>query len=216
MEILRDTFEGTEFDMVKNLTVVDKKTGTAKKSPLANPFMPYDMNKVFRINGGWGWKGERSLARWYCMYATVTQSRAHLPNPVGGVVWFGYDNPAMTTYVPIYAGVRDLPQDFKTDGRSTGFSRKAAWWAFNRASTLAAHRWGEMRKDVAQVRDRLQQRFFDSQGKVERRAGQLLRAGKTEAARAYLTGYTRVACRQTVEAYWKLGDHLWTAYDEKW
>jgi len=80
MEIFRDTFEGTDFDMVKDLTVVDED-GKASKSPLANPFMPYDMNKLLKINGGWGWLGERCMARWYCMYVTVTQSRGWLPDP---------------------------------------------------------------------------------------------------------------------------------------
>ena len=149
------------------------------------------------------------------MYATVTQSRGFLPDPVGGVVWFGYDNPAMTTYVPIYAGTSDLPGDYKTDGRTTGFSSRSAWWAFNRVATLAAHRWGDMRKDVAAVRDRLQDRFLAEQKTVERRATELMRKGAS-AARAYLTAYTRSACAQTVKAYWKLGDALWTKYDEKW
>ena len=119
--IFRDTFEGTDFDMMKNLTVTDDD-GRSVKSPLANPFMPYEMNRLLKINGSWGWRGERPLARWYCMYVTVTQSRSWLPDPVGGVLWFGCSNPAMTTYVPIYAGVSDVPTDFKTDGRTTGFT----------------------------------------------------------------------------------------------
>ena len=137
MEIFRDTYEGTDFDMVKDLTVVDE-SGKTVKSPLANPFMPYDMNKMLRINGAWGRRGERPLARWYCMYATVTQSRADLPDAVGGVVWFGYGNPAMTVYVPLYAGIEDLPESYKADGRTTGFSRRSAWWAFNQVARIAA------------------------------------------------------------------------------
>ncbi len=148
MELFRDTFEGTDFDVVKDFTVVDA-TGKTVKSPVANPFMPYDMNKMLRINGGWGWYGERPLARWFCMYATVTQSRGWLPDPVGGIVWLGYANPAMTAYVPIYAGVMDLPEEYKTDGRATGISRRSAWWAFKQVATIAAHRWGDMRNDVA-------------------------------------------------------------------
>ena len=214
MEIFRDTYEGTDYDVVKHLTVADKK-GKQVKSPLANPFMPYDMHKLLKINGGWGWRGERALARWYCMYVTVTQSRSWLPNPVGGLVWFGYDNPAMTTYVPLYAGIKSLPKDFSIDGRTSGFSRKSAWWAFNRASSIAAHRWGQMRKDVARVRDALQDKFLAQQQKVEKKAVQLHRRSPA-AARAYLTRYTRQACKQTVDAYWKLGDTLWTKYDEKW
>ncbi len=214
MELFRDTYEGTDFDMVRDLTVVDDN-GKTVKSPLANPFMPYEMNKMLRINGGWGWRGERSLARWYCMYATVTQSRSNVPDPLGGIVWFGYGNPAMTVYVPLYAGIEDLPESYKTDGRTTGFSRRSAWWAFNRVSRLAAHRWGDMRVDVATVRDPRQQKLFAAQKEVAAKFS-ALNAENPAKARAYLTSESGKACREAVESYWKLGDSLWTKYDEKW
>ena len=222
MELFRDTFEGTEFDITKDLVVCTEKKDkdgktvkTCQRSPLANPFMPYDMNKMLRLNGAWGWRVERPMARWYCMYATVTQSRAHLPNPIGGVVWFGYDNPAMTTYVPLYAGITDLPADFETDGRLTGFSRKAAWWAFNRVATIAGHRWQEMREDVAKFRDPLQDRLFRQQTSIEHKATKL-HATDPQAARKLLTEHTMAVAREVTDAYWRLGDLLWTRYDEKW
>jgi dipeptidase len=214
MEIFRDTFEGTEFDMVKDLTVPNLE-GKVVKSPLANPFMPYEMNDLLKINGGWGRMGERAMARWYTMYATVIQVRGWLPNEVGGLVWLGYGNTAMTTYVPLYAGIADLPADFKTNGRDTGFSRRAAWWAFNRVETIAAHRWGDMRKDVAAVRDPLQEKYLAAQEDVAKKAVELLKKDPAK-ARAYLTGVTRQACREATDAYWNLGDLLWTKYDEMW
>jgi dipeptidase len=149
------------------------------------------------------------------MYVTVTQSRSWLPDPVGGVLWFGYSNPAMTTYVPIYAGVTDVPTYYKTDGRTTGFSRRSAWWAFNRLSTLAAHRWGEMRVDVAEVRDPLQEKFLAAQDEIAEKAQELFKKAPAK-ARSYLTGQTADACSEATEAYWNLGDMLWTKYDEKW
>ncbi len=214
MELFRDTFEGTDFDMVKHLTVTDEN-GKTVKSPLANPFMPYDMNHLFKIHGGWGWRGERPLARWYCMYVTVTQSRSWLPDAVGGILWFGYANPAMTTYVPLYAGITDLPQAYKTDGRTTGFSRRSAWWAFNRVATITAHRWGDMRKDVAEVRDPLQEKYLARQKAVAETAARLL-AEKPEKGRAFLTRESREACTEATNAYWNLGDCLWSKYHEKW
>jgi dipeptidase len=214
MELFRDTYEGTEYDMVKDLTVTDED-GKTVKSPLANPFMPYDMNKVLRINGGWGWRGERPLARWYCMYVTVTQSRAWLPDSVGGILWLGYGNPAMTTYVPIYAGVTRLPEDFQTDGRSTGFSRRAAWWAFNRVATIAAQRWGDMRADVAEVRDPLQEKLLAAQKEIAEKAVKL-HEEDPEKARSFLTETTHEACSEATKSYWNLGDLLWTKYDEQW
>ena len=214
MELFRDTFEGTDFDVVKDLTVTNED-GKTVKSPLANPFMPYEMNRLLKINGGWGWRGERPMARWYCMYVTVTQSRSWLPDPIGGVVWFGYGNPAMTTYVPLYAGVTDLPRDYQMDGRTTGFSRRSAWWAYNRVATLAAQRWGEMRVDVAAVRDPLQEKFLAAEKETAKTAAELL-AKDPAKARAYLTQKTRESCFEATQAYWNLGDLLWTKYDEKW
>ncbi len=214
MELFRDTFEGTEFDMTQHITVTDAQ-GKTVKSPLANPFMPYDLNKVFKIHGGWGELGERPMARWYCMYATIIQCRSSLPDPVGGIVWFGYSNPAMTTYVPIYAGVTTLPPDYQTDGRTTGFSRRSAWWAFNRLSTLAAHRWGDMRHDVAAVRNPLQEKFLAAREEVAATATRLLSEDPAQVP-DYLTRVTCDACREATEAYWNLGDLLWTKYDEQW
>ncbi|MCK4236092.1 MAG: C69 family dipeptidase, partial [Candidatus Krumholzibacteria bacterium] len=69
MEIFRDTYEGTEFDMTKFMYVQDED-GNFIKSPYANPFMDYDMMPLFKINGGWGRLGERCIARYYCTYVT--------------------------------------------------------------------------------------------------------------------------------------------------
>ncbi len=215
MELLRDTYEGTDYDPVKHLTVVDEETGKAVRSPVANPFMSYDMNKMLRTNGGWSWRGERPIARWYTMYVTITQSRDWLPDPIGGVVWFGYDNTAMTTYVPVYMGIKDLPKTFKTDGRATGFSRKSAWWAFNRVATISGHRWEEMRKNVAVVRDKLQKQIFENQKEVEETAVRLHKMSPNKAS-VYLTKYLVKASTSVVNSYWDLGDFLWSAYDEMW
>ena len=215
MEIFRDTFEGTDYDMTKTLTVTDED-GKTVKSPLANPFMPYDMNKMLRLNGGWGWRGERPLARWYCMYVTVTQSRDWLPDLVGGILWFGYGNPAMTTYVPLYAGIASVPESYMTDGRTTGFSRRSAWWAYNRVATLSAQRWGDMRKDVAEVRNPLQEKYLAGQAAIDEEAASILKKKGEPQMRVFLTKRSHDACEEVTEAYWNLGDLLWTKYDEKW
>ncbi len=215
MQIFRDTYEGTDYDMTAGFTVTDEKTGKTVKSPLANPFMPYDANKLFKINGGWGWRGERTIARWYTMYTVITQSRAWLPDPIGGVVWFSYDNNAMTTYVPLHIGITDLPKTYQTDGRTTGFSRESAWWAFNRVSTLASQRWGDMRNDVAMVRDPLQKEYLESLQPVDKQALELYRTD-IKKAREFLTSEADKRCNRVVQAYWDLGDSLWNKYDEQW
>ena len=224
MEIFRDTFEGTEFDMTKFMVSpkeieVEGKDGKKKKMKVlakndyANPFLYYDEMYIHRINGGWGELGERPLARAYCMYVHVTQSRSWLPDPVGGVVWMGLGNPAMTTYAPMYCQITDLPKSYTEEGRNH-YRRGNAWWGFVRVSKLAARIWGQMRKDVAKVRDKLQNDGFKVQKEIEKKAVELYKKDPKEAVK-FLNKYTNDFCNKIVDAYWKLGDDLWVKYQDK-
>ncbi len=211
--VFKDYYEGTDFNFVKDITVADD-SGKMVISPLANPFMPYDMNKVFRINGGWGWRGERTIARWYTMYATIIQSRDWLPDEIGGIVWLAMDNVATSIYIPVYCSVSDLPVPYKTPGRPEGYNRESAWWAFNRLGTLAAQRWGDMRHDVDAVWLPWQQELLDNQQAVEVEALKLYKKGKPEKTIEFLTGYTGEWGSRVVDQAWELGDFIWTKYDE--
>jgi dipeptidase len=213
VSIFQDYYEGTEYNFVKNITVTNEE-GKTVISPLANPFMPYDMNKIFDINGGWGWLGERTIARWYTMYATITQSRDWLPDAIGGVVWLAWDNVATSIYVPLYNCITDVPVSFKTPGRPRGFTRGSAWWAFNRLGTLAAQRWGDMRHDVEAVWKPMQASLFSDQSTVEEEALALFREDPSR-AREFLTRYSIEWGDRVVDACWEMGDFLWTKYDEK-
>jgi len=216
MDLFADTYEGTEFDMTKFM-IVEGEDGKAVKSPYANPFMNYDQMPLWKINGGLGKLGERTIARYYCIYSFISQSRDWLPDPIGGVVWFAWDNPAMACHVPIYCCTKDLPPSFKCgddeDGRPP-YTRESAWWAVNRASTIAAHRWGDMRHDVYAVRDPIRKEAFENQRKVEDEALRLFKEDPAKAVQ-YLSDYSFGLCDKVTAAYWKLGDDLWTKYDER-
>jgi len=213
VRIFQDYYEGTDYNFIKDLTWVNDK-GQTEISPLANPFMPYDMNKLFRINGGWGWLGERTIARWYTMYATITQSRSWLPDPIGGVVWLAWDNVATSIYIPLYCGIKDVSSSYKTPARVKGFTHDSAWWAFNHLGTLAAQRWGDMRHDVSKVWHPWQQELFVQQPRIEAKA-LLLYQQKPDRAKTFLTSYAREWGDKVVQRAWKLGEELWTKYDEK-
>ncbi len=211
--IFQDYFEGTPYNFIKDITWTTEE-GKTEISPLANPFMPYDMNKIFKINGGWGWRGERTIARWYTMYATITQSREWLPDEIGGVVWLAFDNVATSIYVPLYCSITDVADPYKSPGRTKGFNRQSAWWAFNRLGTLAAQRWGDMRHDVVNTWRPWQKELFSNQKAVERKALELLKKDVAEAKR-HLTGYGVYWGEKVVKKAWELGDLIWTKYDEK-
>lgn len=215
ISVFKDYYEGTEYDMRKTLTVTDKD-GKTVISPLANPFMKSDELKLHKINGGWHWRGERAIAVHFTVYGTILQSRSFLPDEVGPVCWFALDNVASSIYVPFYASVSDLPSTYKTDGRETGFSKQAAWWAFNRLGTMAAQRWGDMRVVVNEAWIPMQTEFINNQPTIENRALQLIKEGKREEAIKYLTKYSNDCGNKAVDKAWETGDLIWTTFDGRW
>jgi len=218
--VFQDYYEGTPYDMTRTITTTDKD-GTTVISPLANPFMPYEQLEINNVRGAWysvsdsgeiRFLGERTIARWYTMYATLIQLRSWLPDEIGGVAWLAQDNVATSIYIPVYCGVTDLPESYKTPGRTKGYTRESAWWAFNRLGTLAAQRWGDMRHDVRDAFDPMQAELFANQEAFEQKA---LAVEEPDERRALLTGYTMEQGERVVRKAWELGDFLWTKYDEK-
>lgn len=215
VRVFKDYYEGTEYDMRKTLTVIDKD-GKTMISPIANPFMKADELKLNRINGGWHWRGERTIAVHFTVYATIIQCRNFLPDEVGGLCWFALDNVASSIYVPFYGSITEMPKPYTTCGRETGFSKDAAWWAFNRLGTITAKRWGDMYPVVASVWDPLQASYFTNQPVIEKQALDLLNSGKRQEAIGFLTKYSNTCGQEAVEKAWTTGDYIWTMFDGTW
>lgn len=223
VEVFKDYYEGTPYDMTRLITDTDNE-GKTTVSPLANPFMPYDQLNIQNVQGGWysvnektgkiTFLGERTIARWYTMYATIIQCRNWLPNEIGGVAWIAMDNVANSIYVPVYGSVTDLPTSYKTPGRVNGYTTESAWWAFNRLGTLAAQRWGDMRHDLDETWKPMQKLLFDEQQAVEAKILEMHQNDPEKAIEA-LTDYTNTWGNKVVKEAWLLGDKLWTKYDEK-
>jgi len=218
--VFKDYYQGTPYDMRRNITTTNED-GESVISPLANPFLPYDQLDIDDVSGGWyhvnddghiRFLGERTIARWYTMYGTITQSRDWLPDDVGGVVWLAQDNIASSVYIPVYCGATDLPESYKTPGRINGYTRESAWWAFNRLGTLAAQRWGDMHKDLDAVWNPMQKVFIDELEETDEKAKSIK---NTKKRREFLTNYVIEKGEKVVKKAWELGDYLWTKYDEK-
>jgi dipeptidase len=204
LAIFRDTYEDTPFDMTRRLTVVNR-AGETVKSPVANPFMNADLRELLRV------ERERTIASPAATYLQVTQSRSWLPDPIGGVVWLGYDNPVTTPHIPFYIGISQMPDGYMVDGRRA-FRRDCAWWAFRRASKLSYFRYQEMKGVVQEVWEPIEREAFARQATLEEEA-LALHSQDPELAEAFLTGYCHGLAERTVERYWQLGDELWTRFN---
>ena len=178
--------------------------------------MKADEMKLHKINGGWDERGERNIAVHFTVYGTIIQCRAKMPDEVGALCWFALDNVASSVYVPLYANITDLPATYKTDGRETGFSKDAAWWAFNRVGTIAAQRWGDMHIVIDNVWQPLEKEFRESSLQIEQEALRQLRDGNRDGAIKTLTDYSNECGNRAVQQARKLGDHIWTVFDGMW
>ena len=80
--------------------------------------------------------------------------------------------------------------------------------------TLAAHRWGDMRKDVEAVWKPMQAELFERQRQIEENALALFNKSPKRVP-AFLTRYSTEWGDRVVQRCWELGDFLWTKYDEE-
>jgi len=206
LAIFRDYYADTPYDMTRRLTVVDRN-GEAVKSPVANPFMNADLRELLGV------ERERTIASPAATYLTVTQSRSWLPDPIGGVVWLGYDNPTTTPHLPFYIGISQMPQGYMVDGRRE-FSRDCAWWAYRRASKLSYFRYQEMAPILRDVWEPIETEAFAQQAAVEEEALALFRQDPAR-AQAFLTDYSVGLANRTADRYWELGDLLWVRFNNR-
>ncbi len=206
VNMFRDYYQNTQFDMTAPLMVVDKD-GKATKSPVASPFANRDLLNLLKVNY------ERTIACVRATYVQVTQSRSWLPNEIGGVVWLGYDNPMTTPHTPFYIGNLQMPKSYMVDGR-TKYSRDCAWWAYRQVGQLALFRWQEMIKDIEPVWQEIEKKAFDEQAKLEEKVLEQYKVNPLQ-ARKYLTKYSNEIADKAVERYWKLADELWVKYTQK-
>lgn len=201
MAIYRDHLEGTEFDLTKGLAA----------GPFGNPNR-WPTPKSVRPEGKKDLDWERCISMFRCSYSFVSQSRSWLPDPVGGVLWFGQDAPDTTCYVPIYCGVTEVPMSW-AEGKRHVFDRNHAWWAFNFVNNWASLKWSYMIKDINAEQQRYEGLFFANQPVIEEKAAKLYKEDPAKAV-AFLTDYTNSNMMAVENAWWTLGEYLVGKYQD--
>ncbi|MCP4450004.1 MAG: dipeptidase [Planctomycetes bacterium] len=195
MELMRDHFEGTEFDMTKDVG--------------AGPYeLPYRWRpltwKVDDVN----YCHERATSTQQTAFSFVSQSRSWMPDPIGGILWFGVDDTYSTVYVPMYCGIKKAPASFAVGtGDFSNFTWDAAFWVFNFVSNYTYSRYSDMIVDVQKVQRELEGKFLSDQSAVEQAALNLYEQSP-QVAIDYLTDYSTALGDSTVKRWKKLGEYL--------
>jgi dipeptidase len=195
MELMRDHFEGSDFDMTKDVGA------GAYSLPYRWRPLTWEVDSVEYCN-------ERATSTQQTGFSFVAQARSYLPDPIGGVLWFGVDDTYSTVYVPMYCGIKKVPHNFAVGtGDFQHFTWESAFWVFNFVSNYSYLRYNAMIKDVQKVQRELEGKFAADLPGIDDAAVKLYKESP-QLAIDYLTEYSVEIASLTVNRWKKLGEFL--------
>ncbi len=203
IQVMRDSYEGTPFDLTEhpNFRVA------GKKSPLARPSGPPELFDLLKI------KPERTISTPTSGYVFVAQLRDHLPNPIGTCVWFAYGPANTSCFVPIYAGITQLPNTWNRPADFTRIDRRQAQWNFRLVHNLAnVLPFQRAMRDITRMIEPAEARFAADQAAFEQRALGLWREDRTSELETLLNDYATQCMTCVGDTYSEMVDYLMLQY----
>lgn len=176
--------------------------------------MPYRPTPLqFKVDGK-TYFNERPTSTQQTAFTFVAQLRSWLPNPVGGILWFGNDDSNMVAYVPIYCSNANRPECFNTPGADiTHFSRDNAFWMCNWVANMVYPRYTQLFPTLQAVRDSLEKSFFAEQAAAEEEALALYKESPGKAV-AYLESYSSLQAVRMMKSWQQLAERLIVKYND--
>lgn len=199
MDYMRDYLQGTELDMSK-----DPGAGAHG--------LPYRWRPLTWKYEDKTYVNERATVTQQTGFSFVTQSRNWLPDPIGGILWFGVDDAGTSVYTPIYCGSLRTPETFAVgNGNLLNYSADAAFWVFNKVANFAYLRYDAMSADIKKVQKELENYYATMTPVVDKAALELYNSNPDEAL-AFLTKYSVNTANALVARWQKLFEFLVVKY----
>ncbi len=201
MGMMRDHFEGTKLDMTKDLG--------------AGPFkLPYRWRGLTWEVDSVTYCNERAISTQQTGFSFVAQCRNWLPNPIGGILWFGVDDTYSCCYAPIYCGITEIPECFAVgNGDLLTYSETSAFWTFSQVANYAYLRYDDMIKDIQLVQRELEDKFVDWVPVIDKTAEALYSTSENQ-ARKFITEYSVNEANNMTKRWKKLGQYLIVKYTD--
>ncbi len=199
MDFMRDHYEDTPMDMRYDIGA-------------GGHHLPYRWRPMgFEVDGV-KYLNERATATQQTGFWFVAQARNYLPDPIGGVYWFGVDDAGTSCLTPIYCSVTEIPECFREgNGHMTEYSPTSAFWLFNRVTNFAYLRYDMMSADILKV---VNERENGQLKKVQQIDAKALSLYKTnpEAAIRLLTDYSVKTAQEMFDRWVELDRYLLVKY----
>jgi dipeptidase len=195
MSAKRNHLQETELDMTKDAG--------------AGPFgLPYRWRGLTWKYDGKEYFNERTTQTQQTGFSFIAQMRNWLPDPIGGINWFGVDDAGTTVYVPFYCGINRVPKTWSEGyGDILTYKDDAAFWVFNRVAHFAYLFYNRVMPDVQKVQSELEGKFAKYTPAVDAAALKLWDSDSTM-AREFITDYSCNTGDYVVQRWKELGDFL--------
>lgn len=194
--MMRDHYEGTELDMSTGFGA-----GTFE--------LPYRFGRLTWQIDSVEYCNERPISTRQTGFSFVSQSRNWLPDPVGGILWFGVDDTYVTCYVPMYCGITEIPECFaEGNGDLLTYSPTSAFWTFNKVSNFAYLRYNEIIPDIQKIQNELENNFEKFVPIIDESAKNIYQLNGAEEAGRFLTKYSVNEAGYVTKRWEKLWEYL--------
>jgi dipeptidase len=199
MGMMRNYYQGTPMDLTK-----DVGAGPYGSTVRWRP-MEWEVDSVKYIH-------ERAISTQQTGFSFVAQSRSWLPDPVGGILWFGVDDTYYTVYTPMYCGINQVPETFAVgNGDIMDFSDNSAFWVFNQVTNFAYTRTRLLIDDLQKKQSELENKYFAETADIDNTAEALYKKNPDDAVK-YLTDYSVKSGNNTVSEWKDLYKFLFVKY----
>ncbi len=202
MDFMGDHFEGTKMDMTKDVGA----------GPYGCPYRWRPLTWQIDTSSTDVYINERAVSTQQTGFTFVAQSRSWLPKEIGGIIWFGVDDAAMTVFNPIYTNITKTPKTYSANyGSLMEWKSNAAFWVFNQVSNFAYTRYNAIYPEVKTAKDNLENKLIAYTPAIDAAAQELLKKDKNLAIK-FLTDYSVNTANNTVDQWKKLYQNLFMKY----
>jgi dipeptidase len=199
MELMRDYYQDTPMDMTRDIGA-GPYSCIIRWRPLT---WEVDGERYFN---------ERATSTQQTGFSFVAQSRDWLPDPIGGILWFGVDDTYSTVYIPMYCGMTEIPWSYAVgNGSIMEFSGDAAFWVFNQVSNFAYTRYNLIIPEIQLKQRELETKFVESVPYIDKTASELFKKDE-KLGRQFITDYSVNQGNNTVKEWKKLYVNLFTRF----
>jgi dipeptidase len=203
MNFMRDHLEGTVLDMRKDIG--------AGSFGLPYRWRPLTW-KVSDDQNSPEYCNERATCTQQTGFVFVAECRNWLPDPIGGIFWFGVDDASTTVFNPMYCGITEVPECFKEgNGDMLTYSSTSAFWIFNRVANMCYMRYDLMSTDAKKVQKQLETTYLTETETIDKTALDLFSKDEKQ-AREYLTKYSVKTAQNTFSQWKTLSEYLLVKY----